>query len=202
MAETLGTVTLMVIVGGVPTPVQFYSMSDGTASVLCSQPFVNGAPGGVSANPLFVTDSTVAAAAGTTADAAWSGTGSSTIIAALKAIWTALTSAIPAGANLIGKVFSSDPPITGFGTLTLSAAASTAASTLTLGTNSAAWPATPGKVTVYNSGANPCTLCPLGGAANANNGLTIPAYGFWSVSGPASGMTLYSALGTTVEITF
>lgn len=62
-------------------------------------------------NPLATHDASATLSAsgiGTPADTTWSGTGSSTIIAALKALWTALTGTIKtqlqAGANAIGTV--------------------------------------------------------------------------------------------------
>jgi hypothetical protein len=73
---------------------------------------INGVPFGTSGNPISASDAVSEAALGTPADVAWAGTGTSTIIAALKSLYgrlagtlsATLTGALPAGGNAIGSV--------------------------------------------------------------------------------------------------
>jgi len=92
---------------------------------------------------------------GTSADTAWTGTGSSTVIAALKAIYNALVAALPAGTNVIGSILNIS------GTISLPTGASTSAnqtttnSTLaTISTNTGNIPAKGAAVTASSTPVN------------------------------------------------
>lgn len=99
MAESLQTISLVGYSGSppVPTPLAFYAVFDGTAWVLCSQPFENGAPVSVT-NLLTVTD----AAAVALLTSLLTGQGISNTD--LAAIATSVAAATPAGSNVIGRV--------------------------------------------------------------------------------------------------
>lgn len=97
-----------------------------------------------------------------------------------------------------GTLSNTPPPITGFGTLALTAT-STLLSTLTAGPNSAVWPASPGQIYVINQGSATIYACPLGGTCSGSVGITIPggqAYGFYK---PSTNMTLFTATTSTVQ---
>lgn len=104
MADSTTTVTLT----GPGGPISFLAGADGNGNfVLQSVPRVNSAPV-APGNPMPVADAIADPGIGTPADAAWSGTGNSSVIAALKAIWSklagTLTVGLVAGTNNIGTV--------------------------------------------------------------------------------------------------
>jgi hypothetical protein len=119
--------------------------------------------------------------------------------------WDSVTQAYAAcgSGHTGGQATTTPPAVTGFGTLALGNT-STALSTLSLGPNSAAWPAQPGMVYVMNSttSAGPIYVCPLGGTCTAANGIPIAVgqwYGFYR---PASGMTAIAPSTATVEVQY
>lgn len=84
------TQTVLTILDGNGAEQVIYAITDGIALTPQSVPRSNGAAV-TTANPLPVADSTGNLGIGAPADAVWSGTGSGSIIAILKAIWTAVT---------------------------------------------------------------------------------------------------------------
>lgn len=88
------------------------------------------------------------------------------------------------------------PPIKGFGNL-VGTGASAPLSTLTTGPNSAAWPTSPGMITVITTG-GVGYVCALGGTCSASAGIPIgSSIAGWSFYQPSTDMTVYAPIGVT-----
>lgn len=104
-----------------------------------------------------------------------------------------------AHAQLQTPTTTAPPPVSGFGTLSATAA-STLLSTLTAGPNSSVWPLLPKQIFVMNApgSAGVVYVCPKGGTCSASVGIPIAAgysYGFYQ---PATAMTVFAASTATV----
>jgi hypothetical protein len=129
-------------------------------------------------------------------------------VAFAQGTWPKWPGALTGIADYNGNQFSSVYPmasgpaaIKGFGTLTV-AATSIAISGLTLGPNSAVWPATPGVIYFSNdisSGSNVLYVCPLGGTCGTN-GIKLIAGQSFGVRTPATTATTYSPLGAVLDV--
>jgi hypothetical protein len=86
--------------------------------------------------------------------------------------------------------------IQGFGNLTGNSA-SALLSSLTLGPNSAAWPASPGEVYIIATGGTGY-VCPLGGTCSASVGIPIGGIvAGWGFYKPSTSMTVYATNAVT-----
>lgn len=129
---------------------------------------------------------------GTKADAAWSGSGSATIVSVLKAQYGALTAALPAGTNTIGAVTQASGPWTVSWTgQAVTANQGTAAAA------SGAWPVVVAIGGAANSFTNPLYVAPASGTVTSVLGTGVagtPATGVVSVQGISGGTALTTSL--------
>jgi hypothetical protein len=102
--------------------------------------------------------------------------------------------------TITGTVTVAPPGIVGFGTLAATAA-STLASTLTLGPNSGSWSATPGLLVVLNdvNSAGNLYVCPIGGTCTAANGLELTPGRSWTFYAPSTSLTVIAASTATAQ---
>jgi hypothetical protein len=102
--------------------------------------------------------------------------------------------------TITGIVTVAPPGIVGFGTLAATAA-STLASTLTLGPNSGAWSATPGLLVVLNDAGSAGNLyvCPIGGTCTAANGLELTPGRSWTFYAPSTSLTVIADSTATAQ---
>ena len=163
----------------------------------------NQSTGNTSLATVATNTGTTATASGTPADAAWGGSGSSTIIAALKAIWTKLgaltiSGPLPAGTNAIGSVtvaaltYSS----TVSGSVAITSGTLVTAGAFTRALTIATLPASTTNV----------WLNPSGGAAAVGSGIMVAAgggsvtFGTMALPIPTGNITAITDAGTTQAV--
>lgn len=117
-----------------------------------------------------------------------------------KSIIAAAAIVLTATAALAQSITTS-PQLVGFGTLALTNA-STLLSTLTVGPNSPAWPASLGQVYVLNDSASAGNVyvCPLGGTCTTANGLELTPGRSWSFYRFSTNATVIAATTATVQV--